>query len=113
GAVDELRVAQCGHARDVDAAPLAGRHPGRARSPGAAAAPGQPPLPERWGADDADLHLAVALDAQQRAEEGHAADEVVGAVDGVDVPAHGRPDSLLALLFADQAVVRVGSQDAL
>ena len=58
--------------------------------PGAAAAPGEPALAQRRGRDHADLHLAVVLDAEQGAEQGHAADEVVGAVDRVDVPASRR-----------------------
>ena len=45
--------------------------------------------------------------AEQRPEQRHAADEVVGAVDGVDVPAGRRASpSSVAVLLADQAVVR-------
>ena len=59
------------------------------------------------GADMTDgLELAVALDREQRPEQRHAADEVVGAVDRVDVPADGRVAGLGAVLLADEAVVR-------
>ena len=63
-AVHELRVGEGGHTRDVDAPLLPRPQPGPAHGPGAAAAPGQPALAQRGGADDADLHLAVALDAE-------------------------------------------------
>ena len=56
--------------------------------------------------DDRRLQLAVALDRQECAEQGNAADEVVGAVDRVDVPADARPAGLRAVLLTDQAMVR-------
>ena len=56
----------------------------------------------------AGLQLAVALDGQQRPEQRHAADEVVGPVDRVDVPAHGCVARLGPVLLADQAMVREG-----
>ena len=49
---------------------------------------------QRWrraGAETtAELELAVDLEGQERPEEGHPADEVVGAVDRIDVPAAAR-----------------------
>ena len=56
--------------------------------PGPTAAVRPPALVEGRRGDDRGLQLAIALDRQEGAEEGHAAHEVVGAVDRVDVPAH-------------------------
>ena len=58
------------------------------------------------------LELAVALDREQRPEQGHAADEVVGAVDRVDVPADRRVGGLAAVLLADEAVIRERVEEA-
>ena len=87
--------------------------PSRADGPRAAAAGGVPALAHRRGGHHADLHLAVDLDREERPEEGHAADEVVGAVDRVDVPADARRALLVAVLLADEAVVRVDGPDPL
>ncbi len=81
--------------------------------PGPAAPPGPPALVERGRGQHGGLELAVALDGQQRPEQRHAADEVVGPVDRVDVPADGRVAGLGAVLLADQAVIREGVRESL
>ncbi len=58
------------------------------------------------------MKLAVPLDRQKRPEQRHAADEVVGAVDRVDVPAGRGVAGLGPVLLADEAVIRVGRRDA-
>ncbi len=66
---------------------------------------------ERRRGHDGRLELAVALDREERPEEGHAAHEVVGPVDRVDVPAGRGGAGLGAVLLADQAVLRPGRAD--
>ena len=63
------------------------RSPSSARFHAPTTAARVPALAHRGGRDHAGLELAVDLDGQERAEERHAPDEVVGAVDRVDVPA--------------------------
>ena len=60
---------------------------------------------QRRSGDDGGLQLAVVLHREQRSEERHAADEVVGAVDRVDVPAGRGVSRLGAVLLADEPVV--------
>ena len=86
--VQDLGIGERADPRDTDPArrPAAGH---RADRPRAATAPRLPALAERRRAHDAGLELAVALDREQRPEQRHAAHEVVGAVDRVDVPADG------------------------
>ena len=81
--------------------------------PGAAAPPRPPALVEGRRGHDRGLQLAVALDGQQRPEQGHATDVVVGPVDRVDVPAHRRVAGLGAVLLADEAVVGEGREEPL
>ena len=112
-AVDQLGVLESRHGRDVDPPRAGAGRAGRPGDPRAPAAPRVPALPEGRRGDHADLHLAVARDADERAEQGHPADEVVGPVDGVQVPAHRGLRARLALLLADEPVVGMGGQDPL
>src|SRR6266536_1869641 len=97
------------------------RHPDPSRSvgpgctdrPGAATPRGIPALPERRRREGADLQLPVHLEGEERSEEGHAADVVVRPVDGVDVPAGGRPHVLLAVLLAHEAMGRIAGPDSI
>ena len=59
------------------------------------------------------LELSVPLDGEQGSEQRDPSDVVVRAVDRIDVPAHRRPDRLLALLLADDPVRWKGVRDAL
>ena len=107
--VEQLRVLQRRH----------GRHPQSSRSfparrsdsPRATATPRVPALPERGRGDHPGLELAVLLDAQQCAEQRHATDEVVCAVDRIDVPTDPRLRRLHPVLLADQTVIRMGAKD--
>jgi hypothetical protein len=70
----------------------------------------EPALAQGRRGKDPDLELTVAFHCQEHPEQGHAAHEVVGAVDGIDVPA-GRGIALFrAVLLPDQPMVgeRVG-----
>ena len=100
-AVEDLGVAHRRDARHLDApgglAPVARPRP--------AGPPRPPALVERGRGQDGRLELAVALDGEQRPEQRDAADEVVGAVDRVDVPADRRVGGLAAVLLADEAVI--------
>ena len=84
----------------------------RLRAHAPPAAPGPPALVERRSGQDGRLELAVALDGEQRPEQGDAADEVVGAVDRVDVPADRRVGGFAAVLLADETVIRERVEEA-
>ena len=80
----ELRVGKVPNARDLQPARLrigAFAH----ERPAAGGRP--PPPPQRGGRDDADRHLAVLLQRQQRRPDRHAAHVALGAVDRVHDPA--------------------------
>jgi hypothetical protein len=107
-AVNELGVLDPGYRRGSDR-PAGAIAPDR---PGAQAAGGMPALAQRRRAEDPDLELVIHLHREERPEERHAADVVVGPVDGVDVPADPGVAGLLAVLLAHQAVVRMRRPDA-
>src|SRR5438132_1365828 len=57
------------------------------------------------------LQLAIAFHRQKRPEQRDAANEVVGPVDGIDVPADGGIAGLGAELLANHAVVRIAVRE--
>ena len=82
-----------------------------AAGPRSPAPPRPPPLAERGRREDRGLQLPVPLDGEQRRKHRHPADEVMGPVDRVDVPAGRRFAGLDPVLLADEAVVRVCRAD--
>jgi len=93
--VDELGLAQLGDVRDADALAV---------QEGAAATSSGEELARDGIVDDADRDLARLLTRDERRPHRNVADEVLGAVDGVDDPAAiARP--ALAELLAEEAVV--------
>ena len=110
-AVQDLGVVERGDAATRGSAAGPRPRPEGVDRPRSPAPPRVPALAERRRADmTPTLELAVALDGEQRPEQRHAAHEVVGAVDRVDVPADPAGAGLGAVLLADEAVVGVGAQ---
>src|SRR5262245_6122497 len=72
----------------------------------AAAAAGPPASPERGRRDDAERHVAVDLEAEERGPHGHATRVVLGAVDGVDDPTSAGSRRLISALLLSQHAVR-------
>ena len=104
---------------------LEGRRPGRRGSPAAPRCPAAPtaqaPPPrrayQRSRSAGADTTPSWSWPSTSRARSvpnsGHAADEVVGPVDRVDVPADRGVGRLGPVLLADEAVIREGGRDPL
>ena len=109
--IQHLGVGQRGDRRDVDRP--RGFSASCPKSPRSPAAPGIPALTEGWSRDDPELELAVDLECEQRSEQRDPADEVVGPVDRVDVPATAGRARLRAVFLANQAVLRIRRQDPL
>jgi len=73
--------------------------------PRTAAAPCPPAHAQRRRRDHRSLELTIPLHGDQRGEQGHAAQVVVRAVDGIDDPAGGGPARVVAVLLAEDPVV--------
>jgi hypothetical protein len=108
-----VRIRQRAHARNTEAPGLPGIWADGGDCPGSPTPPSEPAATERRRAHHADLELALGLDGQQRSEQRHAAHEVVGAIDRVDIPACVRLPALRPVLLADHAVFRMDRGDPL